>query len=152
MNYAGFWARFLASLIDSLVICVAFGLLFALVTVMGLELAGMPFIYLAIALLYGALMHASARQATYGKALLGLKVTIKHRPDGGTDTYIVPLATMTGEHASRVLAETPSARRRVRYKIPLDAKICVAAAIRILVIRRVFDGAAGPHAAGHARR
>jgi maltose alpha-D-glucosyltransferase/alpha-amylase len=29
--------------------------------------------------------------------------------DGGKDTYVVPLATMTGEQATRVLAETPSA-------------------------------------------
>jgi uncharacterized RDD family membrane protein YckC len=97
MNYAGFWVRFLASLIDSLVICVAFGLLFALVTVMGLELAGMPFIFLAIAVLYGALMQASARQATYGKALLGLKVT-------GMEGERISLGRALGREVAKILS------------------------------------------------
>ena len=70
MNYAGFWIRFVASLIDFLVAGILFGALVLLVTVMGLELAGMPFIYLAITILYFAVMQASRRQATYGKACL----------------------------------------------------------------------------------
>jgi maltose alpha-D-glucosyltransferase/alpha-amylase len=40
-------------------------------------------------------------------AFLGL-VSVVYA-DGGRDTYFVPLATMTGEQATRVLAETPSA-------------------------------------------
>ena len=46
-----------------------------LITVMGLELFAPSFIYFVFAVLYFALMQSSARQATIGKALCGLKVT-----------------------------------------------------------------------------
>ena len=42
---------------------------------MGLELAGAELIYFVFFVLYWALMQSSARQATLGKALCGLKVT-----------------------------------------------------------------------------
>src|SRR2546428_11415863 len=75
-TYGGFWIRFLAYLVDSVVF---FTLLVALA-------AGAAFLgdlgalvitaaVLAGPLLYWGLMQASARQATVGKSLLGMKVT-----------------------------------------------------------------------------
>ncbi len=75
MNYSGFWIRFLAYFVDGLILGVggglvlvaaayageAFALLATLVVVTG------PFVYFAA-------LQSSARQATYGKALVGLKV------------------------------------------------------------------------------
>lgn len=74
--YGGFWIRFLAYVVDALIIfigtaVIAFvaafagdigGLLALLVVLLG------PFVYFAA-------MQSSARQATFGKALVGLKVT-----------------------------------------------------------------------------
>ena len=75
MNYGGFWIRFLAYIVDSAIVTIAFiGVLLGL-TLMGLELFAPSFIYFAFFVLYFALMQSSARQATIGKALCGLKVT-----------------------------------------------------------------------------
>ena len=73
-NYGGFWIRFLAYVVDSLIVGIAFFLIVMLLAVMGLELFGAEFIFLLIGILYWAFMQSSARQATYGKALVGLKV------------------------------------------------------------------------------
>jgi uncharacterized RDD family membrane protein YckC len=75
-GYGGFWIRFLAYLVDSVIVVVilflaVFGALF-----LGEAAAALiPAICLGVPILYWGLMHASARQATFGKALLGLKVT-----------------------------------------------------------------------------
>src|SRR5436190_2580688 len=75
-NYGGFWIRFLAYLVDSVVLCTA---LFILTFVAAF--VGETGLYLVCALvvlgpiLYWGLMQASPRQATFGKALLGMKVT-----------------------------------------------------------------------------
>ena len=75
MNYGGFWIRFLAYVVDSAIVTIAFiGVVMGL-TVMGLELFAPSLIYFVFFVLYFALMQSSARQATLGKALCGLKVT-----------------------------------------------------------------------------
>lgn len=74
-KYGGFWIRFLAYLIDSLILGVGFVAIVMLLGMMGLELFSPVLIFAVVAILYWAGMHASGRQATYGKALLGLKVT-----------------------------------------------------------------------------
>ena len=74
-NHGGFWIRFLAYIVDALIVGIAFFLIVVLLGVMGLELFSPSLIYLALGILYWALMQSSARQATYGKALVGLKVT-----------------------------------------------------------------------------
>jgi len=74
MNYGGFWIRFLAYLVDSLIVVIAFVAINSLLAVMGLELAGGEIVLLVLGILYYAFMQASARQATLGKALVGLKV------------------------------------------------------------------------------
>jgi len=74
-KYGGFWIRFLAYLIDSLIVGIGFVALVMLLGMMGLELFSPELILLVVSILYWAGMHASGRQATYGKALLGLRVT-----------------------------------------------------------------------------
>ncbi|HZZ36034.1 MAG TPA: RDD family protein [Caulobacteraceae bacterium] len=74
-NYGGFWIRFLALVVDSLIVGIGFFLIVTLLGVMGLELFSPELILFVMGLLYWAFMQASARQATYGKSLVGLKVT-----------------------------------------------------------------------------
>jgi uncharacterized RDD family membrane protein YckC len=74
-NYGGFWIRFLAYIVDGLIVGIAFFLIVMLLTLMGLELISPELIYFALLILYWAFMQASPRQATYGKSLVGLKVT-----------------------------------------------------------------------------
>ena len=73
--YGGFWIRLLAYIVDSLIVGIAFFLIVMLLTLMGLELISPMVIYFVLFLLYWSLMQSSARQATYGKSLVGLKVT-----------------------------------------------------------------------------
>jgi uncharacterized RDD family membrane protein YckC len=73
-NYGGFWIRFLAYVVDSLIVGIAFFLIVMLLGVMGLELFGAELIFLLLGILYWAFMQSSARQATYGKSLVGLRV------------------------------------------------------------------------------
>jgi uncharacterized RDD family membrane protein YckC len=74
MNYAGFWIRFVAYLVDSLIVGVGFVAVVMLLGMMGLELFSPEIIFLAFSIFYWALMHSSKRQATLGKSLVGLKV------------------------------------------------------------------------------
>lgn len=79
-QYGGFWIRFLALLVDSATLFI-----FACVLLILAALAGFAagpeamtlvvLVYFLVYLLYWPVMHASARQATFGKAMLGLKVT-----------------------------------------------------------------------------
>src|SRR5688572_21812313 len=75
-GYGGFWIRFPAYLVDSVILFIALVLLAA-----GSAMLGEAGVLLVTAasvvgpILYWSVMHASSRQATYGKALLGLKVT-----------------------------------------------------------------------------
>lgn len=84
--YAGFWRRFLAGLIDTVILLIP---IFILATVMGVALipnmdnptaaAAMPIAFLIPMLLiswgYKAILESSSWQATIGKKALGLKVT-----------------------------------------------------------------------------
>ena len=86
-QYAGFWIRVLAFFIDSLIVVgsgvvLGFALAMLLAVLGGLsDLNYVPefvFIYLLCGVgswLYYALMESSARQATLGKSVLGLRVT-----------------------------------------------------------------------------
>jgi uncharacterized RDD family membrane protein YckC len=77
MRYAGFWLRVVANIVDSALLTV-----FGAALVVGAASAGDPemvlvanLVYLVVALLYWPVMESSARQATVGKMLLGLRVT-----------------------------------------------------------------------------
>jgi uncharacterized RDD family membrane protein YckC len=74
-NYGGFWIRLLAYVVDGLIVGIGFFLIVMLLSVMGLELIAPELILFVVGLLYFAFMQASPRQATYGKSLVGLKVT-----------------------------------------------------------------------------
>ena len=89
MNYGGFWIRFVAYLVDSLILFIGLTGVAILLGVMGLSLAGGPIIFLAVMVLYFAAMQSSARQATLGKQLCGLKVT---DVNGGRISFLRSLA------------------------------------------------------------
>src|SRR5688572_4402471 len=76
-QYAGFWARLLALLADSAILFLVYAVVLA-AAVMALG----PEIVLPIAaalslvgLLYWPVMHASGLQGTFGKAIVGVRVT-----------------------------------------------------------------------------
>jgi uncharacterized RDD family membrane protein YckC len=74
-NYGGFWARVLASLVDGVVcftLIVAAAAALAMLGGIGMALITPVSMVLPVA--YYALMQSSARQATFGKSLLGMKV------------------------------------------------------------------------------
>src|SRR3989442_11469371 len=98
-QYGGFWIRFLALLVDSAILCVvAVALLAGAVTALGFErLPPVTFAVWLICFLYWPILHASARQATFGKAMLGLKVA---RLDGSRISILRSL----GRELAKVLS------------------------------------------------
>lgn len=99
--YGGFWIRFLAYLVDSVVLFTA---LFILVFVAAF--AGTAGVYVVGLLcvigpvLYWAVMQASPRQATFGKALLGMKVT-----DAAGDR--LSIARSLGRELAKIVSSIP---------------------------------------------
>ena len=76
LAYAGFWARFAALIIDNAILTIVAVVLIAVASLVDEGLAAVAtFIYFIGALLYWPIMECSARQATFGKQLLGLQVT-----------------------------------------------------------------------------
>jgi uncharacterized RDD family membrane protein YckC len=75
-QYGGFWVRFLALLVDSaIVFLVCAALLVGAAMALGPEeLMPAALVVWLLGLLYWPVMHASGGQATFGKAILGLKV------------------------------------------------------------------------------
>ena len=97
MNYGGFWIRFLAYLVDSFVVTVGFVGIMLLLGVMGLELAGAEIMFLVLGILYWALMQSSKRQATLGKALVGLKV-------GGPNGERISVGRSLGREVAKIIS------------------------------------------------
>jgi uncharacterized RDD family membrane protein YckC len=97
MTYGGFWIRFIAYLVDSLIVTIGFVGIMLLISAMGLELAGAEFIFLVISILYWALMQSSKRQATIGKSLCGLKV-------GGPNGERISVARALGREAAKIIS------------------------------------------------
>ena len=98
-QYGGFWIRLIALLADSAIVFMISALLVAGATV-ALAPELLPPVVLAVwvlAFLYWPVMHASRRQATFGKALLGLKVARLH---GGRISILRSL----GRELSKVLS------------------------------------------------
>jgi uncharacterized RDD family membrane protein YckC len=74
--YAGFWARFAALIIDNAILTIVAIVLIAVASLVDESLVALAtFFYFVGALLYWPIMESSARQATFGKRLLGLQVT-----------------------------------------------------------------------------
>jgi uncharacterized RDD family membrane protein YckC len=98
-QYGGFWIRLIALLADSAIVFMVCALLVAGAAV-ALQPELLPPVMLAawaLAFLYWPVMHASARQATFGKSLLGLKVARLH---GGRISILRSL----GRELSKVLS------------------------------------------------
>lgn len=100
-GYGGFWIRFLALLVDSLIITIVLiGLVFlvasfggpAATTAVSVLASVGPFLYFVV-------MHASERQATWGKALLGMVVT---NADGERISFLRSLARELGKILSTI--------------------------------------------------
>ncbi|MGQ0547249.1 MAG: RDD family protein [Betaproteobacteria bacterium] len=99
--YGGFWVRFLAYVVDSLLVGVAWFLLTMLAAFAG-ELFATLFLLIMVVgpFVYFAAMQASARQATYGKALVGLKVS---GPDGERISFLRSL----GRELAKIISAVP---------------------------------------------
>jgi uncharacterized RDD family membrane protein YckC len=76
-QFGGFWIRFLAFIADTAIVClVMVVILGGAATALGTEsLDAAVWLAWLFSFLYWPLMHASRLQATFGKALLGLRVT-----------------------------------------------------------------------------
>ncbi len=75
--YGGFWARFAAVMVDSAIVTVV-GVVLMVVLFMAMGAAGVligNIAFFILQLLYWPVMESSARQATFGKSLMGLQVT-----------------------------------------------------------------------------
>ena len=76
LAYGGFWARFAALIIDNAILMIVAVALVILLSLVDEGLAAfVSAIYVIASLLYWPIMECSARQATFGKQLLGLQVT-----------------------------------------------------------------------------
>ena len=80
MQYGGFWIRFLALLTDSAIVFVLGACLVAAAAMaLGPDLVPLGVLLaVGVGVVYWPVMHASARQASIGKAILGLKVARLH--------------------------------------------------------------------------
>ncbi len=69
IQYAGFWLRFVAIFIDSLILVIPMVLVYAVFSDLGW------FVNIVLIWLYYASMESSEKQATLGKLAMGIKVT-----------------------------------------------------------------------------
>lgn len=76
VEYAGFWARFAALLVDIAILTI-FGLVIGIASAVGGPAAMTigQIVFSIVYLLYWPVMESSYRQATFGKSLLGIQVT-----------------------------------------------------------------------------
>jgi len=89
MEYAGFWKRLAASLIDGIILSIV-------ARILGLEYT-YGLLYTAITWLYFAGLESSSLQATPGKLALGIKVT---NGTGGRLSF----ARATGRHFAKIVS------------------------------------------------
>ena len=85
MQYAGFWIRFIAWVIDVAALCVLASILVIIIPILIGPLIGLPgdaailtsiiVFWVVVPWLYWALMESSSRQATLGKITMGLTVS-----------------------------------------------------------------------------
>jgi uncharacterized RDD family membrane protein YckC len=90
-GYAGFWKRFIAILIDSIMINII------LLIITSSDMAHYPYLNLVVNWLYFALLESSAKQATVGKMALGIKVTDLHGER-------LNFARATGRYFSKIIS------------------------------------------------
>ena len=100
-GYGGFWIRFLALLVDSVIVMTGV-VVIALVILKFLGTEALIWAWFGLSLgpiLYWVVMHASERQATFGKALLGLMVTTA---EGDRISFLRSLARELGKFLSGI--------------------------------------------------
>ncbi len=92
MEYAGFWRRFAAFLIDGIILGIISAILIFIFDQNLTTLAGV-----IIGWLYYALQESSERQATLGKTVLGIYVT-------DTEGRRISFLRATGRHFAKILS------------------------------------------------
>ncbi len=106
MDYAGFWRRFVAALIDGIILMAVMGVVFALIGVQAAPQSAASAqqvsatangIAIVIGWLYFALMESNQPQGTVGKLALGLRVTDL---DGGR----IGFGRATGRHFAKFIS------------------------------------------------
>ena len=91
VKYAGFWVRFLAMVLD----CILLGAVSTILSGGNNDIQGS--ISLAVGWLYFAFMESSVKQATLGKMVLGLKVT-------DINGKKISFARATGRYFAKILS------------------------------------------------
>jgi len=105
VTYAGFWRRFLAALLDGIIINVPLSIVsYALgeydrapTSILDAYISVSNGLALAVTWLYYALQESSAAQATLGKRALGIKVT-------GTEGERISFGHATGRHFGKIIS------------------------------------------------
>lgn len=103
LEYAGFWIRVVAYIIDSIVLTVVLGVIgFALIGgAIAMEsfglVVGVYFFYIVVVFAYFTVMESSSRQATLGKMAVGIKV-------GNELGQRISPANALGRMASKILS------------------------------------------------
>ncbi len=99
MNYAGFWRRFIASVVDSILLTIAFNILMWLVFPESLK-NNQIFLFIITIIptwLYFSILESSAKQGSLGKVVLGLKVV-------DYNTQRISFARATGRYFSKFIS------------------------------------------------
>jgi uncharacterized RDD family membrane protein YckC len=100
-EYSGFWARVAAYIVDSaciFAICLLVAVAFSFLGEVGVAITGVA-VFL-IQLLYWPVLESSARQATYGKRMLGIQV---EHAGGGRTTFLRAL----GRNLAKIISGIP---------------------------------------------
>lgn len=100
MNYAGFWLRLVAILLDTILINLFFYIIQVLLAVFYVDILShplFPLIYSLAYWLYFAGMESSRAQATVGKRLMGLAVTDR---EGKPISFLRATARYLGKYLS----------------------------------------------------
>ncbi len=102
-EYAGFWLRFLAYIIDGFIVTIGLMIVLFLLIPLGIvnDIENSNFLIQVISILamwlYWAGMESSEKQATLGKLALGLKVV-------DTDGYPISFSKATGRHFAKIIS------------------------------------------------
>jgi uncharacterized RDD family membrane protein YckC len=100
LRYAGFWIRVAAVIIDSIILVIAIGSISLLVGIVAGITGGLIMYYLLVlfgGMFYCFVMESSAKQATYGKMAVGIKV-------GSVNGERLSFGNAVGRHFSKILS------------------------------------------------
>jgi len=107
LNYAGFWIRVAAMLIDSIILCVVMGVVLGLTFAVAGDAEEAFGLIVVVYLLavggvigYFVVMESSSKQATFGKQAMGIKVG---KADGGRITTANALGRALAHWLSQII-------------------------------------------------